>query len=74
MTKFELMQVFFQKGACAGELRGADGITHKGFLVALERESGSGSSFNATMLIKHDNPVTWETTYERRSVFVRTID
>ena len=61
MTKFQLCSLLFASGRIDTVIQG-----HSGYITSIQREDGSGSSFNVIM---------WDSVTERLiTLYVRTID
>ena len=60
MTKFQLMSLLFKSGHATFTYKG-----EKLSLLSVERESGSGNSFNLTVMMESG---------EYKKIYIRTID
>lgn len=49
MTKFQLATLLFTSSAKEISIMDSNGTTHHGYVSSVEREDGSGSSFNITL-------------------------
>lgn len=49
MTKYQIAELLFTPRAREVGITDSQGTTHHGYLSKVEREDGSGSSFNVTM-------------------------
>ncbi len=49
MTKLQLAGLLFYNGVVEVGITDSSGTTHNGILTKVQREDGSGSSFNVTM-------------------------
>lgn len=65
MTKFNLMRLLFSNGAIAWKFTSSGGTVYRGYLLSVQREDGSGSSFNVEIV---------DGDYKHHIFHLRTID
>lgn len=54
MTKWELAELMFNHGRKSVSMRDSSGFEHRGTVLGIDREDGSGRSFNVRMMLSYD--------------------